>query len=387
MKKTLKYCSFALIIAVIASLLASCGARPLAQTDLGKKEVGKVGDYSIPYDEFYFMASSYLPYAKEKYKDDTEAIKQYIWDNINENIITNYAILTLCESEGLKYNESELMSEVNEHIDSLINSSFEGNKDEYFKSQLSAGITDHYYRFSTGVDILYNKLATQYQTNGTIPNTDEKIKETIKKDFIHTWHIAVYVSQGDDRAVEYAKIEEALRLLESGNSMFDLIGSKYNENTIPENLNDVYGYYFPKGVMEVGYENTAFALEKVGDRSGIVVSKSTDPNGEYCECFYIIERLPTDDKEIENNFEALSDMLKDAIIVQKLEQVKDTLSFVPNEYALSLDVTALEAPQNGADTQLIIGIVVAVVALIIIVCSIFIFRSIRAKNFHKKHKK
>ena len=80
-------------------------------------------------------------------------------------------------------------------------------------------------------------------------------------------------------------------------------------------------------------------------------------------------------------------MLKDAIIVQKLEQVKDTLSFVPNEYALSLDVTALEAPQNGADTQLIIGIVIAVVALIIIVCSIFIFRSIRAKNFHKKHKK
>lgn len=387
MKKILRTGALALLLTIILSALASCGARPLAQTKLSKTEVGTVGEYSVPYEEFYFLATSYLATAKEKYKNDTAAIKEYVWEHINENIITNYAILTLCASEGLNYSERELRKEVNAHIESVIESSFDGNREDYFASQQEAGITDHYYRFSTGVDILYNKLGQKYQTDGIIPNTDEKIKETIKKDFIHTWHIAIFVSEGDDRATEYAKAEEALRLLESGNSMYQLIGSKYNENTVPESLKNAYGYYFPKGVMEKGYEDAAFALEKSGDRSGIIVSQGTDTNGELCECFYIIERLPIKDSEIEDNFDSLSDMLKDAIIVQKLEDTKKDLSFKPNDYALSLDVTSLEEPKNGADIQLIATITISVVSLIAIVVIIFVFRTVRAKRFHKKHKK
>ena len=92
------------------------------------------------------------------------------------------------------------------------------------------------------------------------------------------------------------------------------------------------------------------------------------------------------DEEINTNFIALSDMVKESIIANELEKHEEALSFTPNDFAKSLDITALEAPKNGADYQLIIAICVSTTLVIIAVVSIFIFRSIRAKRFHKKLK-
>ena len=80
-------------------------------------------------------------------------------------------------------------------------------------------------------------------------------------------------------------------------------------------------------------------------------------------------------------------MMRDAIINSELDAEKAKLSFTPNEYALSLDVTALEAPKNGVDYQLIITIVLIVAGIALIVAAIFVFRTVRAKRFQKKHKK
>ena len=387
MKSQLKIITLFLALTIFALTLSSCSARPLAQGKLAGTVVGKVGDHDVYYEEFYFLANNYYTSAKTKYGEDTEAIKNYVWDAIKQNITANYAIIDLCDSEGLEYNERELRSEVEKSIENTISASFNGNRNEYLKAQLTAGITDHYYRFCTGVDILYARLATQYQTNGKVPNNDEAIRSYIKENFIHTWHVAVYVDAGEDRDKEYAKILEAKKLLDDGNSMYKLIGSKYNENTMPETLNDAYGYYFPRGVMEKNYENAAFALEKIGDRTDVIVSHSTSPSGNYVECFYIIEKLAVTDAEIDANFTSLSDTLKDSIISQELETYRQKLSFEPNDYALSLDVTALETPENGADYQLIIAIVGCVLGVAAVICSIFLFRTIRAKRFHKNRKK
>lgn len=386
MKKLSRIISLILVLIIVSTSLLSCSARPLAQSKLAKTVVGTVGTHEVYYEEFYFLANSYYNSAKAKYGDDTDAIKASVWNSINENILTNYAILDLCASAGIEYNERDLASEVEQSIKLTISSSFDGSRSEYLSSQLSAGITDHYYRFCTGVDILYGKLATKYQTDGKVPNTDAKIKNYIKENFIHTWHIAIYVDKNDDRDAEYAKALEAKKLLDDGNSMYTLIGSKYNENTVPESLNDAYGYYFPRGVMEKDYEDAAFALTKAGERTDIVTSRGTSPSGDYVECFYIIEKLAVKDTEIEANFNYLSDMVRDAIITQDLEAYRAKLSFTPNDYALSLDVTALEAPENGADYQVIIAIIASVIGIALIIVAIFIFRTVRAKRFHKMHK-
>lgn len=387
MKKLSKIISLILVLIIASTALLSCAARPLAKGKLASTVVGTVGSHDVYYEELYFLASTAYPTAKAKLGEDTEAIKEYVWNYINENIVMNYAILDLCASEGIEYDESALRSEVNESINATINSSFDGNRAQYLKSQLESGITDHYYRFCTGVDIIYSQLATKYQTEGKVPNTDKAITDYIKQNFIHTWHIAIYVENGDDRDAEYAKALEAKKLLDDGNSMYNLIGSKYNENTIPDPMADgTYGYYFPRGIMEKEYEDAAFALEKVGQHSDVIISHSTSPSGSYVECFYVIEKLAVTDKDINSNFNYLSDIVKDAIIAQALDAGAAKLSFTPNDYAFSLDVTSLEAPKNGADYQVIIAITIATVSVAAIITVTVIFRSVRAKKFHQKHK-
>ncbi len=386
MNKFLKIIALLLVLVIISASLLSCTARPLAQSKLAKTVVGTVGSHDVYYDELYFLASNYYSAAKAKHGDDTEAIKEYIWSNVGEGILTNYAILDLCASAGLEYDERELADEVEQSVELTINSSFDGSRSKYLESQLSAGITDHYYRFCTGVDILYSKLATQYQIDGKVPHTDEAITNYIKENFIHTWHIAIYVDDGDDRDAEYARALEAKKLLDDGNSMYQLIGSKYNENIVPESLNDAYGYYFPRGIMEKDYEDAAFALEKNGDRTDVIISHGESPSGAYVECFYIIEKLAVKDSEIKANFNTLSDMVKDSIITQELEKYRQGLEFTPNDYALSLDITNLEAPKNGVDYQVIIAVAATAGIVALVTVAVFIFRAVRAKRFHNKRK-
>lgn len=386
MNKFLKVIALSLVLVIISASLLSCTARPLAQSKLAKTVVGTVGSHDVYYEELYFLTSNYYSAAKAKHGDDTEAIKEYIWSSVGEGILTNYAILDLCASAGLEYDERELADEVEQSVELTINSSFDGSRSKYLESQLSAGITDHYYRFCTGVDILYSKLATQYQIDGKVPHTDEAITNYIKENFIHTWHIAIYVDDGDDRDAEYARALEAKKLLDDGNSMYQLIGSKYNENIIPESLNDAYGYYFPRGIMEKDYEDAAFALEKNGDRTDVIISHGESPSGAYVECFYIIEKLAVKDSEIKANFNTLSDMVKDSIITQELEKYRQGLEFTPNDYALSLDITNLEAPKNGVDYQVIIAVATTAGIVALVTVAVFIFRAVRAKRFHNKRK-
>ncbi|MBO7303011.1 MAG: hypothetical protein J6U68_02365 [Clostridia bacterium] len=388
MKKLLRFFSFILIFILLLGALTSCGdARPLAQGKLAKTTVGTVGSHDVPYEEFYYLANNYYAFAKDKYGDDTEAIDKYVWDSINENIITNYAIIDLCAAEGLEYDEGALRADVESSIEKTILSSFDGDRGAFLDSLLASGITDHYYRFCIGVDILYARLATKYQESGKVPTTDEAITSHIKENFIHTWHIAIYVDEGDDYEEELAKAKEAKRLLDDGNSIYTLTKNGINEDLMLSSLSGVDGYYFSKGMMDKDYENAAFDLEKVGDRSDIVISYGEAPSGNYVKCFYIIEKLAVKDSEIKENFTDLSDMVKDSILASDLEKYESQLSFTPNDYASSLNFASLEAPKNGADYQVIIAICVSIASVILIVVAIFVFRSVRAKRFHKKHNK
>ena len=384
MKKSIRFLSFFLIIIILSLSLFSCGARPLAQSKLAGTKVGKVGSHDVYYEELYCLANGYLPVAKANRGDDSSAIKDAVWDYVKENIPINYAILDLCASEGIEYNEKALQDEINNAIEVEIEASFDGDRDAYLNSQLEEGITDHYYRFCLGIDAIYKKLAEKYQEEGKIPTSDEDVIKYIKENFVHTWHIAVYVDKNDDRDTEYAKILEAKRLLDSGNSMYKLFGSAYNENIAYESLVNTDGYYFPKGIMEKDYEAAAFSLKNNGDRTDIITSRAKSPtSGSYVECFYIIEKLPIKDTEINDNFNYLSDMIRETVVTDGLNDHLEKLSFEPNEYALSLDLTALEAPTNGADYQVIIIVTASIASIALIICGIFIFRHVRAKRFKK----
>ena len=106
MKRVLRYLSIFLVVIIFSLSLASCAPRPLAHSGIAKKVVGTVGSHNVYYEELYCLANSYYPTAKAKYGDDSEAIRNAVWDYVKENITVNYAILDLCAQSGLEYNES-----------------------------------------------------------------------------------------------------------------------------------------------------------------------------------------------------------------------------------------------------------------------------------------
>ncbi len=386
----IKTLSLAVALLMLLLSFCSCKARPLAVNSLSETEVGKVGKYTVYYDELYFLASNYAAGLRDDYKDDPEGLKAAIWKSVNENITENYAILTLCESENVSYDDKELKKDVETAIELDIKNKFDGNRGDYFKSQLAVGLTDRYVRFVTGVNLRYGKLGTQYRENGIIPNSDESLVSYIQKNFAHTWHIAVFVNEGETREENLEKLQEAQKLLNDGTyTMYKLIGSKYNEDVTPDYLSDAYGYYFPRGIMDEKYEDAAFSM-KVGDNV-IVESKAQNGKGEYVDCFYLIEKLSTTSEaskvEIENNLNTLSDYVGDAIINDKKEAVQATLSFEPNDYARSLDISDLEPVKNGIDYQLIIAVSCSVVAVAAVVVAIVLIRRARTRRFQSLIKK
>ena len=66
--------------------------------------------------------------------------------------------------------------------------------------------------------------------------------------------------------------------------------------------------------------------------------------------------------------------------------MKKTLSFTPNDYAKSLDVTNLEAPKNGMDYQPILFVVITSVVILGIIVTVIAIREVRAKRFKQKRK-
>ncbi len=387
MKKNyaIKLLALSLIFILLLPCMLSCKARELAQSKLASSSVGTVGDYSVQYEELYFLAHNYAEAVKDKYGNDTAALKEAVLDYVNENITANYAILSLCKENGLIYDEDELSEEVKRSVELMIDSEFGGSRSSYLDSQKAIGLTDHYVRFTLGVDMLYNQLATKLKSEGKIPNSDKDIKAYIKENFIHTWHIAVFVNDGDDRAAKLAKIEEALAKLDSGETtMYELIGSKYNEDIIPSSLSNAYGYYFPRGIMDSAYEAAAFDLN-VGQHTKVIEGYGENNNGEYVECLYIIERLQYSEAEVEENFVALSDMMTEGIVGSMAEDIRSELTFTMNDFGKSLDLTALKEPKNGIDYQMwtIIGVCAfAIITVTVIVISV---RAAKAKKFRKSY--
>ncbi len=339
------------------SLLTGCKSRPLTPTKDALREVGNVGGYAVYYEELYFLANAY------KTEDMSE---EQLWETVNENILTNYALLTLCEQVGVEYDEKQLEDDVQSFIDAAIESNF-GDRSTYIDDLKASGRTDHYARFNAKVALLSDMLATSLAEKGELLTDENEVCNYIRDNFVRTWHFMLADNAGDDTAKNLADANEALEALRGAKtSMYKLIGGQYaltnggiNEDIlIPGN-----GYTFARGEMEKAYENAAFALA-VEEYSEVVTCKSELANGEYVDCHYVIQRLPLDNDFIKQNFSELYTAYAEATVAKRIEEVKSELTFIPNDFAKSLDITALEPVSVGTDTFAIVTVCIASVIVI-----------------------
>lgn len=359
MKRYLKYICALLVLITCLSLLCACdSSRAVPAGKLALTPVGTVGDYEVLYEEYYFLAQNFLKTVKEDFDGTDDELRERVKELVYTDIITNHAILALCDQEGVEYDERDMKDAVQQAIDDMIASDFK-DRDAYLESIESSHATDHYIRFVSKVDLIYELLPLQLASNGKLHATDEIVFDYVKENFVRTWHIMIANDSGDDKDENLAKANRALERLRSGEvSMYKLIGSADNEDVFMP----VDGYCFAKGAMSEEYEAAAFGLE-VGEYSDVVYAKGENGLGEYLDCYYVMQRLAIDDNYIKENYDDIYTAYSNAIIYEELSKVKENLEFAPNDFCNSLDILSLDKPEAGFDPLplIIVGICAVVI--------------------------
>lgn len=373
----MKYLSKALVLLLTLAALASlvgCESAPIKSTEQATQSVGRVADFEVPYEEFYFLVNNYTNQLKAKYAVDALTESAHIdelRELVYENIVSNYSVLYLAERQGLSMDTEEIKEAIQQKLDLYITENFDGDRGDYKDSMEEIGITDSYVRFSFGVDILYSKLVTKYLDLGIVDDSDEYVRQHIKENFIRTWHVMIVNDDGGTESL--ARAQEVLARLEAGEKMYKMIG-QYSEDF---KMTTEDGYYFTHGIMDERYEREAYELE-VDGTSGIVTAKGEDGYGNSVECYYIIERLPLEEQYIEKNYKTLKEYYYTSAIFEMVNEVKESLDFIPNDYGASLDITSLEEPKTV--DFVVVNTVVAVVSAVLIAVMVSVVFIVRIKR-------
>ena len=350
MKHLLKILSLCLCLCLCLSALVSCASKPTDSRIKGNTVVGSVDGEDVYYDELYYLATNYLP-ALEGSSDKNAALDRFV----RENILINYAILKLCESVGYSYDMDELEEEAKSEIEATLELTFD-NDEELFKESLKDDhLTERYLNHSIQVDLLYDRLLIHYPQVGLVEDDADAMRAYIKENFVRV--IQIMNPSLDTITPVYEQLKNGTL------SMYKAIGN----TTVNQDMGgDITGngYYFCRGVMEKEYEDAAFAL-RVGEISEIVTADGERPDGSYGTCYYVLQRLALEDSYISENFTALLNQYYGVEIANDLNEIKATLSFVPNDFYTELDLSDLpEAYDAPSYTGLIVGIVVGALVLI-----------------------
>lgn len=367
---TFKLCALALVILISLPVLASCTQ--------DKTVVGTVNGKDVYYDELYFLVSNYKDSVAEKCGNDTDLMQTELDRLVKENITANYAILELCEKNGLKYKDIE--DEIDDRLDQFITNNFDGSRSEYNKNRKAIGMSKRYDRYLLGLELLCEQLPAIYIEKDGVLTEEADIIGYIKKNFIRVNHLVIFNDEGEDPAENLAKITQAKALLDSGERINTLIGRGYSEDFGDP---DASGYYITRGTMIKDYEDAAFAL-KIGEHSDVISTYGENNYGKTVSCYYVIQRLDMDDEYIDKNFISLKNDYYNSIINSDLDKINKELEFIPNENYKKLDLTDLPQTQNF--TLTIVFICVATVIIIATITLLIVKHRLKKTNVSYKNR-
>ena len=340
MKKALKI--FIPLILIIAMTLSGLSLVSCSNDKLNRTVVGNVGAYDVYYEELRWMTMQYKDLMAASYgediwksKDTAEKYREELESAVFSNIISNYAVLTLCDDDMLQLQGEKLIdingSEVGEIVENYINATIEdaGSRSAYEEALKNNYLTDSLYRFISGVDICESILFNYYCSLAIIDDSDEAAMDYIYDNFIRTVHIYIQNDKGDDIEANRS-LAEAVRLKLLNGENINTLVKNYSEDRYMATED---GYYFTHGQYSESYENAAFALG-IGEISPVVETYSG---------FYVIQRLELDDVYVLSHFMSdLKDQYLLAVFNKEIDDCKSTLSFTLNDFGKSLDLVEMK---------------------------------------------
>lgn len=340
MKKALRIIiPLLLVISITAGGLSMVSC---SDDKLNRTVVGSVNGYDVYYEELRWMTMQYkelmaASYGKDIWenKETAEKYRKELEDAVFSNIISNYAVLTLCDDDMLKINGEKLIdingSEVEQIIEEYVDATIEdaGSEAAYKEALEKNYLTDSLYRFISGVDICESILFNYYCSLAIIDDSDEAAIDYIYENFIRTVHIYIQNDKDDDTEANRA-LAEAVRLKLVGGEDINTLVKNYSEDRYMASSD---GYYFTHGQYSEAYENAAFALG-IGEISPVIETYSG---------FYVIQRLELDGAYIGAHFDTeLKEQYLLAVFNKEIEECKNTLSFTLNDFGKDIDLTEMK---------------------------------------------
>ncbi len=344
----------AIIAATLIGLLIwqLARVRPIKRTDEQAEVVGKVGDYDVYYDEFSYLVSIHKADIEYKYgtvnwngnSDFANKCKEFVMQDVLEDIEKNYIVLTLCEQNGIDTDSKHINREVNQQIKTVIKEEFDGKRSAYKEWLSENNLSDAYYRFVWKVALLEEDLLDKLIEDGAhieyseknLPDFVEYAKEN--DEFMCTTHVYYpkwykdYKRDENGDIVSYLKnvAEKTSSLAQSTAQVLseitdnsqryaainDYIGScaYYVEDITMANTDAVY---FTRGLMGDEYESATAALDEYGV-SGVV---------EIDEGYFVIMRLPKDEDYIDRYAEDLLNKYQAAKLLLLENQLAGEIEF------------------------------------------------------------
>ncbi|MBO5938312.1 MAG: hypothetical protein J6Q82_02285 [Clostridia bacterium] len=378
MKTLLRLLALLLALTLLCPTLLACANQEEPTEIDAEKSVGTVGGIEITYDELYFLIKTYEDSLTEQYADDPAALAEALDELVDQEIIANAAIRLLCEKRGLTYKPRKLSDEVDAKLESILYSDFGGDEEAYRASMEEHGLTERYLRYTTGLDILYGELTSVYPQENLVISSTPELYAYIMEHFICTYHIALFNDTPEENDANLDAATKARRDLVLGKkTMRDLIGSKINED-----YSDVSGagHYLTRGTWDEAYEKAAFSLE-IGEVSEVILAMGESPKtSATVPTYYVIQRAELDKDYVSKNLSTLQDEYYASVIYSDLQEVREELSFEPNEFYASLDLTELLPPVEQENYTVLIVVLCSVGGALLVGGGLTAFLLIRRKK-------
>ena len=362
--------AFLLLAVMLCTLVGCSAARTMRASSNARKVVATAGDIEILYDELYYLTNTRIAELKEVYGEDVldsdEAraeLVEFVWSNL---LTREHALRAVGAEYDIYVNKGEVGQSVNERMEEVLETNFEGDRDAYADSLNASDLTDRYVRnFLATNGYMASEIVMAMLQAGEIPDTDAYALEVMQgDDFIRTVQVFISRDNGRDDATNKANAEKIAAKLqaitddaERYTAMRQEIGGAYN-NDYTDTLGN--GYYFAKGEMERSYESVALALS---DYEASDVLETMDG-------YYIIMRLPKDEAYIKENFAELKSKSYYVALNEKVDAMLATMTLQKTELGETLDLFDLpEIDAKGGEGL----VVVLVVALCVLGAGVVIF--------------